>query len=384
MPLPPCHSRRPLNDETDRFRCAHPRVHVDGNIVSSDFCRLCTLWSEPEPAQFRHLEQSDESTASEPRCAFLGNAVGWHTCPTCRGNVKLRMYDCRHPWHDTTTLRECRACTEFQQREEDRHVAQWSVGMTTAPREVPTLGRSLASLRDAGWERPHLFVEPHVEIPSEFESLPMSRRHTTLGPFPNWYLALTEMFFADPGADAYFLCQDDVLFSRGVRDYLETSLWPAPEIGVVSIYCPSHYALRGPQGFCVEDQGAGAWGALAYIFSNPSVQKFLTHRLPVDHRHHGRQHGLHRIDGIVGAWCRDAGLPYYVHNPSLAQHIGDTSTMGSGPNIGGRRADRFLEDARPLLAEISLASRLDRQSNEVSVGWPGLDQREAPANGNSG
>ncbi len=39
------------------------------------------------------------------------------------------------------------------------------------------------------------------------------------------------------------------------------------------------------------------------------------------------------------------GLPYFVHTPSLVQHIGDTSIIWkTGFNQGRRRASDFIKD----------------------------------------
>ena len=117
---------------------------------------------------------------------------------------------------------------------------QWAVGMTTAPRRASTLEKSLASLALAGWNTPRLFVEPETTLPTERLSLPITQRDQPLGAFPNWYLGLTELYVRQPDADAYLMCQDDVLFTRGLRNYLGQMLWPAANVGVISLYCPSH------------------------------------------------------------------------------------------------------------------------------------------------
>lgn len=225
-----------------------------------------------------------------------------------------------------------------------RSVSRWAVGITTARRHKSTLCRCVASLADAGWLEPRLFVEPDVEVPLELASLPISKRDRQMGAFPNWYLGLSELFFREPRAEAYFMCQDDVIFSNGLRRYLEKCLWPDQRIGVVSIYCPSHYAKDVPMGFYAESRGWESWGALAYIFSNPGVRELLTDRLFVDHRHCGPNDGLRNIDSIVGEWCARRSMPYYVHIPSLAKHIGDTSTIFPGAsNLGRRKEAHFVE-----------------------------------------
>jgi len=355
MPLPPCHSRRDVPGQADQYFCAHPGVHVEDNLVTAEVCQTCALWQEPPPAKFRPVELPTAVSERKGDCTFLGPATGWRRCPTCRGNVRLRVYECLHPWHDSTTIPECQKCAEYQSLGVTRQVSRWSVGVTTAPRAEPTLARSLASLREAGWDEPHVFAEPDVDLPSGFEHLVCSRRPHKLGAFPNWYLALTEMYLLKPHAEAYLLCQDDVLFAAGLRDYLEQNLWPAPEIGVVSVYCPSHYAVGKDAGFCCENRGLDSWGALAYLFSNPSIRRFLSDPQPIDHRHHGFQDGLRNIDSIVGNWCKLAELPYYVHNPSLAQHIGDTSTLGLSRNSDRRHADRFLPDVRQFVPGLVLS-----------------------------
>lgn len=224
-------------------------------------------------------------------------------------------------------------------------IQRWAVGVTTAPRRRPTLDECLTSLVQAGWSEPWLFAEPDAEIPSAFSHLPIARRDGVLGAFPNWYLALAELVLREPQAEAYFLCQDDVLLARGLREYLEQTLWPASAVGVVSVYCPSHYAPGRPLGFHVEDRGWASWGALAYIFPNPSARAVLADPAVLGHRHHGPAEGLRNIDSVVGSFCQRNRLPYYVHAPSLAQHVGGTSTIWRhGAARGRRRANRFLSD----------------------------------------
>lgn len=226
-----------------------------------------------------------------------------------------------------------------------RCVRRWAVGVTTAPRTEPTLGRSLASLAAAGWRSPHIFAEPDACIPAEFAGLRVTRRGKRLGAFPNWLLALSELVMHDARAEAYFLCQDDVLFSTGLCNYLERRLWPAAEVGVVSVYCPSHYSSGEAGSFRTLDNGWETWGALAYVFPNPSARALICDSVVVNHRHHGPADGARNVDSVVGSWCRRSGLPYFVHVPSLAHHIGETSTIWTSAGARGRRrASDFLAD----------------------------------------
>ncbi|HVA47660.1 MAG TPA: hypothetical protein VNH11_14920 [Pirellulales bacterium] len=219
----------------------------------------------------------------------------------------------------------------------------WCVGMTTAPRARPTLERSLSSLIAAGWNQPRLFAEPHTSVPANLSELAVTWRDRKLGAFPNWYLGLSELFLREPLADAYLMCQDDAIFAEGARDYLEQDLWPAADVGVVSIYTPTHWSRGAPRGFHVETHGWASWGALAYVFPNKSLRALLAHPLLIEHRRLGPGDGLRNIDSVVGAWCQAAELPYFVHVPSLVQHIGETSTIWTTAGATGcRRASDFV------------------------------------------
>jgi len=65
------------------------------------------------------------------------------------------------------------------------------------------------------------------------------------------------------------------------------------------------------------------------------------------------------IDCVVGRWCREAGRPFYVHAPSLAQHVGETSTLTPAAAASGRRAaTTFIgEDADATQLPVAPASR---------------------------
>jgi hypothetical protein len=220
-------------------------------------------------------------------------------------------------------------------------VRSWSIGVTTAPRAVPTLGDCLASLAAAGWDRPRLFVDGAVAIPPEFDHLPRTDRSPRVGAWPNYYLALAEMLMREPEADAYMLVQDDTLFAGfDVRDYLERILWPGRRPGVVSLFCSQAYTQDTPG--WTPFRGAWIWCALAFVFPRETAQRFLSDPDVVLHRWSQTRNGLADIDYRVGQWAAARDVPIQYPTPSLVQHIGEVSALWTGARLlGERRAGWF-------------------------------------------
>lgn len=111
--LSPCHSRRDFDPEHMVYLCAHPKVHVQDNLVTADVCRSCTRWQEPPPAKFREFPAGKYLVRQGP-CYYLGQQTGLRDCPSCRGSVKIKVFACLHPDHKTTTIAECARCSDYQ------------------------------------------------------------------------------------------------------------------------------------------------------------------------------------------------------------------------------------------------------------------------------
>jgi hypothetical protein len=249
------------------------------------------------------------------------------------------LFPCRHPSHpDLVGTSRCVTCGDYDPGLAVGNVEQWMVGVITAPRREATLERTVQSLVAAGWTDYHLFAEPGSEVPSSLRPQTCTVRVQRLGAWPNWVLGLAELFLRDPTADAYFMVQDDALFCRGTRAYLEWRLWPSPGLGVVSLYTPSHHRSGGEAGFFRREVGWGAWGALAYVFPNPAVRSFLGDPRVIAHRSRGPRGGVVNVDSVVGRWCEESAQGYWMHNPSLAQHIGQTTTLRGRDTLEGRRS----------------------------------------------
>jgi len=333
-----CHSRREFDSRADTFFCAHPKMHADRGLVTAEVCQVCPYWRDPPPNQQRPYVAMS-GARRDGLCMFLGEQIDLRQCGGCRGNIQIKVFDCGHPLHEETTLQNCSTCLHFEERLQVELVRHWTLGVTTAPRRHPTLERCITSLQHAGWDSVRIFAEPGVELPVNAKGLPVTWRESTVGPWPNWYLSLTELYLREPRADAYFLVQDDTIFCRNLRRMLEKTLWPAEKLGLVSVFCPAPYA-HGERGFRRVNSSLGLFGAQTYIFPNAAARLLLSHPEVIAHRLRGDTDGVALIDVVVGEWASKERLPVYYHSPSLAQHIGDTTTIWGDAQLRGRRTSR--------------------------------------------
>ena len=160
------------------------------------------------------------------------------------------------------------------------------------------------------------------------------------------------------------MVQDDVVFARNVRPFLEKALWPDPNCGCVSIYCPGHYAAGRRPGFYVEDRGWGTVAAVALVFPNPAARLLVGSSLPVSHRYLGPRNGSKNIDSLVGTWCRHAGRPFFVFTPSLGEHVGHASTLYPHARANGyRRSSTFVGENADVTGELAAQWLLTRNQN---------------------
>jgi len=200
---------------------------------------------------------------------------------------------------------------------------KWAVGVTTAPRPLSTLGRTLESLRRAGFGRAEVFDDT-------------ARR----GAWPNWLAALRALLEKDPAADALLLCQDDAVFCRELRAHLGRTLWPGPDVALCSPYCPAPYR-NATAGWHQQRRGWGLVGALCWALPRRAAEAVL--------RDLGRVEAHSRIDARVGRWAAETERTVWYHTPSLVQHVGNgNSALGDRSTSPMRSATDFIgEEATP-------------------------------------
>lgn len=210
----------------------------------------------------------------------------------------------------------------------------WVCGLTTVPSRLNNLlPRTLASLESAGFPKPRLFVDGTDDAgPWKHFGLPITPRDQPILPYGNWILGLAEVYVRDPNADRYAMFQDDVVFVKNLRYYLDKQAFP--RVGYWNLYTfPENqpFALAPPTA-----EAHGKWfvsnqrgkGALALVFSQEGVRKLLTHQAIVDKPAGKSPKRWRNIDGaVIHALGHTVGWLEYCHNPSLVQHTGIDSSL---------------------------------------------------------
>lgn len=229
-------------------------------------------------------------------------------------------------------------CPGYQSKAEEpakprpsRRPIKWAYGVTTIPaRRGNLLPATLASLRRAGFDAPRLFVDGSKDAPSwesEF-GLEVTVRFPAIRTFGNWVLSLGELFIREPMAQRYAIFQDDIVVAKDLRAYLDSA--PFPEKVYLNLYTvPENEALAAGRKGWYESNQKGK-GALGLVFDRAGVITLLTHLHMIERPMHARK-GWRNVDGGIVTAMRKAGYKELVHAPSLVQHAGTVSTIGTFP-----------------------------------------------------
>lgn len=220
----------------------------------------------------------------------------------------------------------------------------WAYGLTTVPcRRDSLLPSTLGSLRRAGFQSPHLFVDgvsdaawytDNLGIPSER----ITTRNPAIRTFGNWILGLAELYIRNPKADRFAMFQDDFATYPNLRQYLEKSPYPAH--GYLNLYTfsrtneplirgrPVGWHEAGPASPKSQQWQAGR-GAVALVFSNEAVRVLLGGQSLLDKPKQVGHRSYRSLDGAIVTALNMQGWREYIHNPSLVQHTGLRSSMGN-------------------------------------------------------
>lgn len=204
----------------------------------------------------------------------------------------------------------------------------WKYAVTTVPSRFETLKVSLESLKNAGFDRPILFVDDVYSDIYDF-GLEVVFRGKNLKTYSHWLLTLSELYLRNPEADRYAIFQDDVIFMKDLREFLERSDYPNHGYLNLFSFLENEHLIKGKNGWLRSNQKGQ--GGLALVFDNNTALALLT-QPHVYTRTWNRQRKDRFMDGGVVEAMTRTGRFEYIHSPSLVQHIGHTSSMGNPPH----------------------------------------------------
>lgn len=233
------------------------------------------------------------------------------------------------------------------------------VAMTAAPRERAVHQRCVASVLRAGFSDLTICAEPGTCVCDwRAQGLPVVIHGRRLGQWSNFIFSLRHLLQIRPDAPLLCTVEDDVVFCRGVAELLRLHRWPSERCGCLQLYTSAHYD-RYPQSQRSRLEPADALdllGACALVFSRPAAQCLVDWADDYGWRGHVYESvaaaqtdpaDKEGADTYVGEVLTYRGYEIWMHNPSLAQHIGDVSTLGhvdgtprrTGLNWPGEDAD---------------------------------------------
>jgi hypothetical protein len=260
----------------------------------------------------------------------------------------------------------CSVCEEVDTVPVNQQDKTWCVVITTAPRPIPTIKRTIASVRMMHLE-PIIFAEP--------DSIPVNAKtftnETRKGVWDNWRQA-AKWAIDNTTADKILMLQDDVTLHPQTKRVIEPHLWPSGNTGFVSLYTPAHYQTKKPIGLH-RVRTSALWGACAMIWERNVLQEVLDHSITakwlgvapssnkqaVMERRKANRYMIQNSDTAIGHIMNAMGREMWFVTPSPATHIATTSAINHGGNKGKRNC-RYCADPKK-----SLKSQLTINSNDV-------------------
>lgn len=216
---------------------------------------------------------------------------------------------------------------------------KWAYGITTVPmrRDNTLLHRTLESLKKAGFDKPHLFVDGSDDSYSwkrEF-GLDITCRFPKVRTYAHWMLSLAELYATNPDAQRFAIFQDDIVASLSLRSYLDRCPFPTKGYLNLITYPSNDPSINKDLQVPVDHVG---WyksnqygrGAQGLVFDRDGVVTLLT-RPYIVRRVEDVHRGWKAVDGGIVTALKEAGYTEYVHRPSLIFHTGKLSAMENRP-----------------------------------------------------
>lgn len=315
--LPTCALRYEFNSTAGLYFCGHPKVIAANDLVSAAICRVCSRCREPLPDVTRPFPTKILLGRSGP-CAFLGPLKDLRDCPTCTGNVQIKVFICEHPHHEETTYNECATCYDYERSLSVGSVTNWAVGILEPTDNPLPLSEILKRLRPSGFSDRNVCVFNAERQNQNASSGSTQGSSLRLTPWSRFYLGLAELYQRFPLANAFLFLRENVELSSGLRLYLEKTLWPAKSLGFVVIDGSLNSDPVG-SGFHPLDGETSPNEFRAIVFPNASLRMFLGSIQVVDYPLSPQSTSVGQIETVLARWSRECDMTIFGHSPNLAK-----------------------------------------------------------------
>ena len=221
---------------------------------------------------------------------------------------------------------------------------KWGIGMVTATHPTSgMLARTLESYRGSGFAPPLVFTDT-----------------SRSGELWNLHRAMKTLLEKYPDADAYMLIEDDVLFSKNIREYLESALWPSVEDHgcICSIFTPA--CCSSEKRWHAEGRGNRKWISQCQIY-HPLSAKKLAADIEEDAHLRNKERSM---DAVMEEWAAANGIKIWFHCPSLTQHMTFKNTS--------------FEVNRPIDDRISMARDFIGENRSIHEYWAEFGKEPHP------
>lgn len=153
-------------------------------------------------------------------------------------------------------------------------------------------------------------------------------------------------------ATHFLICEDDVIFSRGLIAYLRSN--PPPAGSIANLFCTAECHRPELMQWHRQSVPAKAQGSLALLIPFAVAKKILAFT-PFPDRRDGTDHNL-------GTFCRAHDIPFVTHSPSLVLHSKlETSLAVQRGRVELRQAFVFAES-------IGVAKKQDQNGMDEVAG----------------
>ena len=222
---------------------------------------------------------------------------------------------------------------------------KWAYGVTTVPsRRDDLLSRTLQSLKAAGFDTPHLFVDgdKHSDGASwerEFNVSVTVRGGLPIKTYGNWLLSIYELYIRNPQANRFAIFQDDMVTYKNLLQYLEKCEYPPSGYWNLFTTGSNSFGELRKIKMAAPADGFTGWyranqlgrGAVALIMNLKCLQTLLGTSHMIERPTHATR-STKAVDGAIVTALNKEGWSEYVHFPTLVDHIGEKSSMGHPPH----------------------------------------------------